>query len=46
MINIENFNLKIDKKSNKNTGIYYIGYIKIDIFNSVTPLLLQTKTKK
>ena len=30
MINIENFNrdlLKIDKKSYKNIGIYYIGYI-------------------
>ena len=32
MINIENFNpdlLKIDKKSYKNIGIYYIGYITI-----------------
>ena len=32
MINIENFNpalLKIDKKSNKNISIYYIGYITI-----------------
>ena len=32
MINIENFNqdlLKIDKKSNKNIDIYYIGYITI-----------------
>ena len=30
MINIKNFDsnlLKIDKKSNKHTGIYYIGYI-------------------
>ena len=34
MINIENFNpdlLKIDKKSYKNTGIYYIGYITMKI---------------
>ena len=32
MINIENFNpalLKIDKKSYKNIGIYYIGYMTI-----------------
>ena len=32
MINIENFNpdlLKIDKKSYKNIGIYYIAYITI-----------------
>ena len=32
MINIENFNpdlLKIDKKSYKNIGIYYVGYITI-----------------
>ena len=32
MINIENFNLdllKIDKKSYKNIGVYYIGYITI-----------------
>ena len=32
MINIENFNpdlLKIDKKTYKNIGIYYIGYITI-----------------
>ena len=32
MINIENFNpdlLKIGKKSYKNTGIYYIAYIKM-----------------
>ena len=32
MINIEHFNsnlLKIDKKSYKNIGIYYIGYIII-----------------
>ena len=32
MINIENFNpdlLKIEKKSYKNIGIYYIGYITI-----------------
>ena len=32
MINIENFNpdlLKTDKKSYKNIGIYYIGYITI-----------------
>ena len=30
MINIKNFHpslIKIDKKSYKNTGIYYIGYI-------------------
>ena len=34
MINIENFNpdlLKIDKKSYKNIGIYYIGYITMKI---------------
>ena len=32
MINIENFNpdlLKIDKKTYKNIGIYFIGYITI-----------------
>ena len=32
MINIENFNpelRKIDKKSNKNIGIYYVGHITI-----------------
>ena len=49
MINIEDFDsslLKIDKKSHKNNGIYYNGYISIkkiddyeDIF-SVNPLYL------
>ena len=32
MINIENFNLdllKIDRKSYKNIGIYYVGYISM-----------------
>ena len=32
MINLKNFDtnlLKIDKKSSKNTDIYYIGYITI-----------------
>ena len=48
MINIENFNrdlLKIDKKSYKNIGIYYIGYITIKDskyvnINSVNPLYI------
>ena len=49
MINIKNFDsslLKIDKKSYKNIGIYYIGYITIksisdyEIINSVNPLYL------
>ena len=49
MINIKSFDsnlLKIDKKSYKNTGIYYIGYIKIknisdyENINSVNPLYL------
>ena len=49
MINIEDFDsclLKIDKKSYKNTDIYYIGYItikKIDDYEniySVNPLYL------
>ena len=48
MINIENFNpdlLKIDKKSYKNIGIYYIGYITMKNsdyvkINSVNPLYL------
>ena len=47
MINIEDFNsnlLKIDKNSNKNIDIYYIGYIKIkdigdyESIHSVNPL--------
>ena len=49
MINIKNFDsslLKIDKRSYKNIGIYYIGYITIKIIsdyenvNSVNPLYL------
>ena len=48
MINIKDFDpsvLKIDKKSYKNTGIYYIGYIAIKDYdhvkiNSVNPLLI------
>ena len=49
MINIKNFNsdlLKIDKKSNKDIDIYYIGYISIKKFSdyenihSVNPLHL------
>ena len=46
MINIKNFDsslLKLDKKSYKNTAIYYIGYItKKDKYqiNSVNPLYL------
>ena len=49
MINIENFDsslVKIDKKSYKNIGIYYIGYITIksisdyESINSVNPLYL------
>ena len=38
MINIENFNpgvLKLDKKSYKNIGIYYAGYIKMKNSNYV-----------
>ena len=47
MINIKDFDsnlLKIDKKSQKNIDIYYIGYITINIIsdcnsiNSVNPL--------
>ena len=48
MINIEDFDsnlLKIDKKSYKNIGIYYIGYITVKDsdyikINSVNPLYL------
>ena len=49
MINIKEFDssqLKIDKKSYKNIGIYYIGYITIksisdyENINSVNPLHL------
>ena len=48
MINIESFNpdlLKIDKKSYKNIGIYYVGYIEMKNsdyvkINSVNPLYL------
>ena len=49
MINLNDFNsslLKVDKKSNKDIDIYYIGYItikKIDEYeniNSVNPLYL------
>ena len=49
MINIKNFDsslLKIDKKSYKNVGIYYTGYITIksisdhENINSVNPLYL------
>ena len=49
MINIKNFDsglLKIDKKSYKNVGIYYTGYITIksisdhENVNSVNPLYL------
>ena len=48
MINIKDFDpslLKIDKKSHKNIGIYYIGYITmkdLDLvkINSVNPLYL------
>ena len=49
MINIKDFDsnlLKIDKKSQKNIDIYYIGYITINIIsdcnsiNSVNPLYL------
>ena len=38
MINLKNFKsnlLKIDKKSYKNTGIYNIGYITIDNYESI-----------
>ena len=47
MINIKNFDsnlLKIDKKSCKNIGVYYIGYITIKSVrdykcsNNVSPL--------
>ena len=51
MINIKNFDsnlLKIDKKSNKNIGIYYIGYITIQKIGEniycVSPLYLTVKT--
>ena len=49
MINIKDFDLgliKVDKKSYKNIGIYYIGYITIksisnyENINSVNPLYL------
>ena len=49
MINIKDFDpslIKIDKKSYKNIGIYYIGYITIksisdhENINSVNPLYL------
>ena len=49
MINLNDFNsslLKVDKKSNKDIDIYYIGYVtikKIDEYeniNSVNPLYL------
>ena len=48
MINIKDFNpslMKIDKKSYKNIGIYYIGYITMKDsdhvkINSVNPLYL------
>ena len=48
MINIKDFDpslLKIDKKSCKNIGIYYIGYITMKNFdhvkiNSVNPLYI------
>ena len=49
MINIKNFDsslLKIDEKSYKNVGIYYIGYITMkrisdyENINSVNPLYL------
>ena len=48
MINIKDFNLsliKTDKKSYKNIGIYYIGYITVKDpdhvkINSVNPLYL------
>ena len=49
MINIKDFDssqLKIDKKSYKNLGIYYIGYITIksisdyENINSLNPLYL------
>ena len=50
MINITDFNpslIKIDKKSYKNTGIYFIGYITMKDsdnvkINSVNPLHLIT----
>ena len=51
IINIKNFDsslMKIDKKSYKNIGIYYIGYITIksisdyENINSVNPLYLIT----
>ena len=48
MINIKNFDsglLKIDKKSYKNIGIYYTGYVTMKDYdhakiNSVNPLYL------
>ena len=48
MINIKDFDpslIKIDKKSYKNIGIYYIGYIKMEgsdhvNINSVNPLYI------
>ena len=53
MINIKNFDsnlLKIDKKLNKNVGIYYIGFVKIQKIGDyeniycVIPLYLIVKT--
>ena len=53
MINIKNFDsnlLKIDKKLNKNVGIYYIGFITIQKIGDyeniycVIPLYLIVKT--
>ena len=44
MVNIKDFDpnlLKLDKKSFKNVGVYYIGYItKKSKINSVNPLFL------
>ena len=51
IINLKDFDaklLKIDKKSNKNIGIYNIGYVTIKTIddcgniNSVNPLYLRT----
>ena len=43
-VNIKDFDpnlLKLDKKSFKNVGVYYIGYItKKSKINSVNPLIL------
>ena len=46
MVNIKNFDpnfLKLDKKSFKNIGVYYVGYITKKVqykINSVNPLYL------